>query len=502
MARRMLALIGLALCLAGPAAAQGTLRFALSQDPDVLDTARSGSYGDRIVTNWMCDQLVDVDARLNFVPQLATDWAWAADNLSLTLHLRHDVMFQDGVPFTSADVAANIQRYQIDRLSQRKAELAPVRGVETPDPYTVRFLLSRPYAPLLALLGNRPGTMLSPRIFGRTPDEIIAHPVCTGPYRFVERVAQDHITLEKFAGHWNAKAMGPERVIFLSMVDGTIREVNLQSGAIDIHNSVAPSDVPAVQANPKLAMLTSPAIGFQIITLNLNHGPLSDTPLGKDPRVRAAFEKAIDRRALNEVVYEGRFIPSNQTEAPGSRYWNPALPVPDRDIEGAKALMRQAGVSHLPVTLLMGTDPVGAQVGQVLQSMVAEAGFELKLVAMDGASATAATRSGNFQAAMGIWSGRPDPDGNISIWASCNGFLNSGQYCSKEMDDALAGGAATTDPALRVPFYRKAAEILARDRSHLVLYHFTWLWGINRRVTGLQPMPDGILRPAGVRLLN
>ena len=482
--------------------AQGTLRFALNQDPDVLDTARSGSYGDRIVTNWMCDQLIDVDDKLNFVPQLATDWAWGADNLSLTLHLRHDAVFHDGEPFTSADVKANIQRYQTDRLSLRKAELAPVTGVDTPDPYTVIFRLQRPYAPLLSLLGNRPGTMLSPRIFDRSPDEIIAHPVCTGPYRFVERVAQDHITLEKFPGHWNARAMGPERVVFLSMVDSNIREVNLQSGAIDIHNGVSPNDVPQVSANPKLAMLTSPSIGFQLITFNLNHGPDSNTPFGRDRRVRAAFAKAIDRKALNEVVYDGRFIPSNQTEAPGSRYWNPALPVPDRDLAGARALLQQAGVSHVTVTLLTGTDPVGAQVGQVLQSMVAEAGFELKLQAMDGTSSMAAQRSGTFQAAMGIWSGRPDPDGNASIWFACNGFLNVGQYCNKEMDAALQAGASVTDPALRGPYYRKVADILNTDYSNLVLYHFTWLWGINRRVNGLLPMPDGILRPAGVRMVQ
>jgi peptide/nickel transport system substrate-binding protein len=492
-------LILAAFLLAGPglAHAAGTMRWALDQDPDVLDPARSGSYGDRIVTNWMCDQLLDVNDKLDYVPDLATSWEWAPDNLALTLHLRPGVVFQDGEAFTSDSVKANIIRYQTAPLSLRKAELQPVIGIETPDPLTVKLILSRPYAPLLSLLANRPGTMLSPRIFNRTPDQIIADPVCSGPYKFVERVAQDRIVLDRFPGHWNAAAMGPDRVVFLSMVDSTIRMVNLQSGQADIYNRVAPTDVAALTANPKLKLITSPSIGFQLLSFNLHHGPDSATPFGQDARVRAAFEMAIDRKVINDVVFEGRYVPSNQTEPPGSRYWNPAIPVPARDVEGAKALLRQAGVTRVKLSLIIGTDAISAQIGQVIQSMAAEAGFDISLEPRDGTTMVDAGRRGAFQASMGIWSGRPDPDGNASIWYSCNGFLNWGQYCNKEMDASLAAGAATTDPSLRAPFYRRVAEIEQQDHSHMVLFHFTWLWGLNARVEGAQPMPDGILRPAG-----
>jgi len=497
------AVMGMALLAgsaASPAQAGGTLRWALDQDPDVLDTARSGSYGDRIVTNWMCDQLLDVNEKMDFVPQLATSWSWAADNLSLTLKLRDGVTFQDGTKFDSESVRANIVRYQTAPESLRKAELRPVIGVETPDPLTVKLLLSRPYAPLLSLLANRPGTMLSPKVLSKTPDEIVANPVCTGPYKFTQRIAQDRIVLDRYPGHWNNAAMGPDRVIFLSMVDSTIRMVNLQAGQIDIHNRVAPTDFPAFKASPKLRLVSSPSIGFQLISFNVAHGPDADTPLGRDPRVREAFEASIDRDVLNQVVYDGRFVPSNQTEAPGTRFWNPALPVPPRDVEKAKRLLREAGVVRPSFTLILGTDPVTAQIGQVLQSMAGEAGFDIKLLAMDGNSMVDATKRGAYQAAMAIWSGRPDPDGNASIWFSCQGFLNWGSYCNKEMDERLVAGAALTDPAARVPAYRRVQQILNTDRSQMVLYHFTWLWGLGEKVQGVKPMPDGIIRPAGVSL--
>jgi peptide/nickel transport system substrate-binding protein len=495
-------LTAMLLLTGGPAQAGGTLRWALDQDPDALDPAVSGSYGDRIVTNWMCDQLLDVNAKLDFVPALATAWEWSPDGLMLTLKLRDGVVFQDGEPFTSDAVKANILRYQNAPESLRKAELRPVIAVETPDRLTAKFILSRPYAPLLSLLANRPGTMMSPRILGKTRDEIVANPVCSGPYKFTQRVAQDRIVLDRFAGHWNNAAMGPDRVIFLSMVDSTIRLVNLQSGQIDIHNRVAPTDVQAVKKDPKLRLLVSPSLGFQLLTFNLNHGPESANPMGQDKRVRAAFEKSIDRAVINQVVFEGGYVPSNQTEAPGSKYWNPAIPVPARDLEGAKRLMRESGQTKVTFSMIIGTDPVSAQVGQVIQSMAAEAGFDVKLLAQDGATMVAAARGGNFQSTLSIWSGRPDPDGNASIWMSCAGFLNWGQYCNKEMDENLAKGAAQNDPVARRESYRRVSEIMAEDRANIVLYHFTYLWGLGDKVQGVTAMPDGILRPAGVRLVN
>ena len=500
--RRLLGMAcGLAL-MAGGAQAAGTLRFGLEFDPDVLDPARNGSYTDRIVFTSMCDQLIDIDAKLNYVPLLATAWEWAPDNLSLTVRLRAGVRFQDGTPLDAEAVRLNLERYRNAPESIRKTELKPVIGVEVIDPLTLRIRLSMPYAPLVSLLANRPGTPLSPKILRLTPDEIAAHPVCAGPFAFTSRVAQDRIVMDRFPGYWNNAAIHLDRIIFPAIVDSTVRRVNLQSGVLDMANRVAPTDAAVVRADPKLRLVTSPSLGYQIVTFNLGHGPLSDGPLGRDPRVREAFEKSIDRVALNQVVFDGLYVPSNQTEAPGSRYWNPANPVPARDLAGARALLKAAGVDHVPVLFNVGNDPVTAQVAQVIQAMAGEAGFEVKVRTMESAATVAAGRSGDFQATMGIWSGRPDPDGNITIWMSCGGFVNWGQYCNKSLDGLFEKGAALTDPALRVPVYRAANEITARDRSHMVLFHFTWLWGMSERVEGFVPMPDGLMRPQGISLRN
>ena len=490
----------LLLALAAPAQAAGVLRYGLEFDPDVLDPARAGSYTDRIVFASMCDQLLDVDQKLDFMPQLATAWEWSADNLSLVLHLRSGVHFHDGEMLDAAAVQANFRRNQEEPESQRRTELKPLLGVDAIDPLTVRLRLSAPYAPLLSLLANRPGMMLSPRTLNLGADAIAGHPVCAGPFRFVQRVAQDRIVLERFPDYWNAGAIGPDRIVFQPIPDSTVRLVNLQSGALDIVNRTAPSDVDAVRANSRLRLVSSPSIGFQLISFNLAHGPQSDTPLGRDRRVREAFEKSIDRAVLNQVVMDGQYVPSNQTEPPGTRYWDPDYPVPPRDLEGAKALLREAGLAHVGFTLLVGNDPVNGQIGQVLQSMAAEAGIDVTLRQMESVAQYAADRAGDYQASMSIWSGRPDPDGNASVWAKCDGFLNWGEYCYKDLDALFVRGASITDPAGRVPVYRAITDILQRDRSHIVLFHYRWLWSMSTRVEGFRPMPDGITRPAGLRL--
>ena len=482
------------------AQAAGTLRFALDFDFDTFDPARSGSYIERVVNTAMCDQLIDVDPQLNLVPQLATSWEWSADRLALTLHLRSGVVFSDGTPFDAAAVRANIERYRTAPYSARRVELKSLTGVDVVDPLTVRIRLSEPFAPLLALLANRSGVMLSPKILDLPAEAISANPVCAGPFTLVERVAQDHITLQRSPSYWNAANVALDRIEFKIMTDSTVRLVNLQSGRLDVANRIAATDVPAVQADKKLQLVSSPSIGFELISFNLGNGPAADTPFGKDVRVRQAFAKSIDLATINQVVFEGRMIPSTQTEPPGSRYWNPAFPVVPRDLPGAKALLVQAGVPHPKVTLSVVNSPADVQVGEVIQTMAAEAGFEVTVRKGESVSQTAAAARGDYQAYQVIWSGRPDPDGNLNLWMRCGTALNWTGWCSKEMEAALDRGAAAPDQAARVVAYREATAIWMRDMPYMGLYHFTWFWGLSDKVQGFTPRPDGLVRMVGLSL--
>lgn len=484
-----------------PAGAQ-PLRVALEFDPAPLDPATDGSYTNRVVTTVMCDSLIDLTPDLQFVPELATSWEWSADKLSLTVKLRPGVNFQDGTPLDAAGVVANIMRYKNVAYSIRKAEMAAIIGAEVIDPLTLKVNLSRPFAPLVMLLANRVGTPYSPKILELPREQIEAKPVCAGPFSFRSRVAQDNITLDRFPGYWNAQAIKLPGVVFRTVTDSNIRKVDLMGGGLDIAQKISPTDAGSIAANPRLKLAKSPSLGFVPIEFNVGNGKAADTPLGRDPRVRRAFSLAIDREALNQVAFDGNYVPSHQFEAPGSTYYHPGFPVPKRDIAAAKKLLAEAGVSRVAFTLRIGTDPLDAQVAQIIQAMVAEAGFDMKIVIQDSAALVAATRAGDFEASMLLWSGRADPDGNAPIWLTSKGFTNWGHYNNPRIDELFTQGASATTVAERVPFYRQATEIFLQDQPHVVLYHWSMLWGLSSKVQGFKGRPDGLWRPEGLSLSN
>jgi len=477
-----------------------SLRIGLQEDPDILDPAQGVSFVGREVFAALCDKLVDVDRNLKIVPQLATEWSWSSDAKALTLKLRDGVKFHDGTALDAEAVKANLDRYRMALESKRKGELKPVKDVVVAEPHTIRIELAAPYAPLLAVLADRAGMILSKDALAKEGDKIGTKPVCSGPYRFVERVAQDRIVVERFPEYWDAKSIGIGRIVYTPVPDSTVRLANLQSGSLDIVERLAATDVKTVEGDPKLRLVSSTALAYNVLSINLHHGPAAENPLGRDSKVREALELALDRKALNDVVFDGHFVPSNQPEPPGTRHSVPDRPVPPRDIAKAKALLATAGIPRPAFTLTTANATSGLQIAQVVQSMAGEAGFDISIRAIEATTMVQHTSSGDYQAALAIWSGRPDPDGNISYWLACDGFLNWGKYCDAKFDGLLEAARSTIDPESRQKLYREATDIYMAARPALFLHHYTWLWGISRKIDGFQPHPDGIIRPQGLKL--
>ena len=486
----LLALLGV---LALPAGAQ-TLRIGIGSDPNVLDPAQSGAFVERVVFSALCDKLVDIGPDLAFRPELATAWEWAPDGLSLRLTLRPDGRFHDGTALDAEAVRVNLERYRTARESRRRTELRPVSAIEAPDPRTVIIRLSEPYAPLLSVLADRAGMILSPTALARLGERIREEPVCSGPFRLTRRVAQDRIELERFAQHWNAANIHAERLVFLPIPDSTVRLLNLRAGQLDLVERIAPSDLGDARRDRRLRVAEATAIAYQTLSINVTSGAL------RDPRVRQALELSIDRRIINQVALEGLFVANNQPEAPGTAYHFADLPAPARDPARARALLREAGHERFAFTLKVANIPVEAQVAQIIQAMVAEGGFDVRIEQMESSAMVAATQRGDYDAAIAIWSGRPDPDGNVAIWLASDGFLNWGRYASPVVDAALAAARRSTDQATRRAQYRVAAEAWMADRPHLFLYHQRWFWGLRAGVEGFQPSPDGIIRFGGLRV--
>jgi len=493
-------LIFLALSIAASAHAQ-TLRIGLAEDPDILDPTLARTFVGRIVFAGLCDKLLDLDEKLNIVPQLATSYEWSGDNKTLTLKLRSGVTFHDGEKFDAAAVKFNLERHKNLQGSNRRGELAPVSSVEVADPSTVRIHLAAPFAPLLAVLTDRAGMMVSPKAAQAAGEKFGSHPVCSGPFRFVERVAQDRIALERYDNYWNKAAIHFQRIVYLPIVDSTVRLANLRSGQLDFIERLAPSDVPALKSDSRFKIDRIVEIGYQGITINTGKSELAQkNPLGRDARVREAFELSLDRDAIVKVAMEGEAQAGNQWVAPNNRYYAKNAPIPKRNVARARELLKQAGVSNPSFTLMTPTTSDAQRVAQVVQAMAKEAGFDVKIQSTEFATSLNLADKGQFEAYVLAWSGRADPDGNLQTFIACKGPLNTSGYCVPEVDEAIEKARTTLDPTQRAKYYEVVAAHVAKDRPIIYLYHRNWLWAHAAKLTGLRTVPDGMVRVQGLQM--
>jgi len=486
---------------AGVAFAQSHLRIGLGDDPDALDPSLSRFYTTRIVFAAICDKLFDIDEKSNIVPQLALGHETSADGKTVTLKLRPGVKFHDGEPFNAEAAKYSLERHLNMKGSFRKPELAAVESVEVTDPLTVKLNLKQPFSPLLAQLTDRAGMMVSPKAAEAAGDKFGLKPVCAGPFKFVERVQQDRIVVEKFADYWNKDNIFVDKITYLPIVDGTVRLANLRSGGLDLIERVLATDIKAVRDNPKLKLIKAVSLGYSGITMNLANGPKADTPLAKDARVRRAFQLSLDREAINQVVFNGEFVPGNQWINPQNSYYQQSFPIPKRDVAKAKALLKEAGVTA-PLTLdfMVPNGPENRAVAEVVQSMAAEAGFDLKIRVTEFATSLKQGEDGDFQLYLIGWSGRSDPDGNSFVFQTCNAPQNNGKFCDKEVDAAHAAARATSDFAERKKAYEIVAKKFLAEGSILYLYHVQVLVALSDKVEGYRQMPDGLVRVVGVKL--
>jgi peptide/nickel transport system substrate-binding protein len=483
------------------AAQAQTLRVGLAEDPDVLDPTLARSFVGRVVFSALCDKLVDIDEKLNIVPQLATSYEWSADNKALTLKLRQGVTFHDGEKFDAAAVKFNIERHKTMPGSNRRGELAPVTTVDVVDPMTVRLNLSAPFSPLLAQLADRAGMMVSPKAARAEGDKFGAHPVCSGPFKFVERVAQDRMVFERYAGYWNKDAVHFDKVIYTPIPDATVRLANLKSGQLDYIERVASSDMEKIRAEKKLKTSRITEIGYQGITINVGKSEQAKkNPLGRDARVREAFELSLDRQGLVQVVMDNEATAGNQWVAPNNPFYAKNVPIPKRNIARAKALLKEAGVTNPSFTLVTPTTSDAQRIALVVQAMAREAGFDVKIQAAEFATSLDMADKGNFEAYVLAWSGRADPDGNLYSFDACKQPLNYAGYCDAETDALLNQSRGLRDPAQRKKVFEQVAAKVLKERPIVYLYHRNWLWAYSPKLSGVREIPDGLLRVTGLKM--
>jgi peptide/nickel transport system substrate-binding protein len=473
------------------AAGNSEIVISLNADPPKLDPAQSSAFVDRQVLNNICDKLADIDAQGKIVPMLATEWTISDDKLAYTFRLREGVKFHDGTDFNADAVKANLARDMTDK-SPRRTELSSVQSVDVVDSKTVKFTLKQPFAPFLSVLTDRSGMIVSPKAAQEMGDDFLTKPVCSGPFMFQDRVKGDHITLVRNPNYWQPGLPKAAKLTYKIFTDPNVALVNLRSGQVDFIDSVPAKEVPNVQQDSKFAVVNQAGFGYQGIYLNTTKPPLDNKA------VRKAIDLLIDRDALVKVVFSGTATPGHSPFAPSHFAFGDSDKYDKPNLDQAKKLLADAGVSNVSFTLKTGTAPVNVQVAQLIQNFLKPAGIDMQIEKLEFGTQLDQTDKGDFQASALGWSGRPDPDLNIYDFVFTGGANNDSQFTNPTVDEQLKIARAESDEAKRKAAYDQVMQVLKDEVPYVYLYHQNNVFAMSAQVTGYTYVADGIIRAANM----
>jgi peptide/nickel transport system substrate-binding protein len=484
----------------------GKLTIALSAEPDRLDPSLSRSLYSRYVFQAMCEKLYDVDEQAKVVPQLATALPTiSADGKTVTIPLRPGVKFADGTVFNAAAVKTTLDRDLTLPESARKSELGPIASVDATDAQTVTIHLKTPFAPLVGALADRAGMIMSPAALQRLGNNFSSAPVCVGPFKFANRVPQSSIDVVRDPNYYDAAKVHLDAISWRILTDGSIRAANLRSGDVQVADSISTQDVDSLRKDSSVTVLQSPSLGYQGITINVGNVDGVGTPpkpinrpIAKDAKVRQAFEYAIDRKALVDAVFNGIPTPACSPISPASPFSSPAAQAcREHDPAKAKQLLTEAGVkTPYVINMLVSNTPDTLRLAQALQAMVKDGGFDLKIKPVEYSSLLDEQDRGNFEILQLGWSGRIDPDANITNFVGTGGSQNVSGTSLPQVDTVLDKARQSTSLDERKQLYGQAVTLLQQDDSLIYLYRQANLTAFSNKIKGIQVFPDGVIRAA------
>jgi len=482
----------------------GDLVMGLSADPDVLDPTTSSSLYTRYVMSSICEKLYDIDADGRIVPQLATELPELDDGgRTVRIPLRQGVTFADGTPFDADAVKRTLERHLEKEDSARAAEMGPVESVVAVDDSTVELRYETPFAPITASLADRAGMIMSPRALDDLGDDFGTSPVCVGPFRFVERVPATSIVVERDPEYYAADEVHLDTITYRIMTDANIRAANLQSGDVHVIDTVSPTTIETLEREPGIGLLQTGSLGYQGITFNLGNtdgvgtppGRI-DTPVASDPRVREAFELALDREALVNSVFDNWFEPACSPISPDTVYATEASnECPPFDPERARELLDEAGVeTPVQLTMKVSNTPDTLRLAQAIQGSVSAGGFDIELEPVEYTTLLDDQTGGDFEILQLGWSGRIDPHGNMFSFLSTGQANNYSGFSDERVDALLERAAREVDTDRRADLYGQVVTLVHEADPIVYLYRQRNLTGYSEDIAGVSTYGDGVVR--------
>jgi peptide/nickel transport system substrate-binding protein len=484
----------------------GTLTIGLAEDPDALDPTLARTFVGRMIFIHMCEKLYDIDSHLNIVPQLAASMPkFSTNKKTETIKLRTGIKFNDGTTFDAAAVKQSLDRHKTLPRSTRASELAPVASIDAQGSSTIILHLTNRYAPITAQLADRAGMIMSPKALNELGDKFATNPVCVGPFMFKDRVAGDHITLVKSPFYYDKSKVHLDTILFKIITDPSARSQNLRSHDIDVEDRIPSTELQGIMHDASLRVFKSVSIGYQSITINIgNKNGLNKgyenigTTFAKSADLRRAFELALDRKLINKLVFGGTNQPGCFPFPAASPFAAATKGIPchlTASVNAAKAAFKKSGATApVDVHLMIGTDPIQARLGAVIQDLEKAIGFNVILDPTEFTTALNREDAGKYETFYVGWSGRVDPDGNFYQFVNSTGSQNDSGYVNATVDRATNQARAVLKPDKRIASYHTALVQVLNDLPLIYLWNPINRFGVSKRVGGVQIFGDGLIR--------
>jgi peptide/nickel transport system substrate-binding protein len=460
-------------------AGKATLKIGIPADVVTLDPQMATDLYSGMAYDQMFEPVVRRDFKGDPAQGLASEWKVAADNLTWTFKIRKGVKFHNGKEMTMDDVVFSAQRLMDPKeASPRQAQFASAIDSVKADGENLVIKLKQPNAAFLSLMAycyvvpKEVVTSLGKEGFAKAP-------VGTGPYKFVERKADDHVTLAAFADYWGGKPAIDE-VILRPIPDASTRTVELETGGIDLMPSVAPQDVDRLQKNANVKVETATGANFRFLFFNTEKAPFNDK------RLRQAVAYAINKDQLIKTIYPGVAIKAVGPIPPMSFAFDKEFKGIDFNLDKAKALIKEIGTVP-PIEYTTSSGDLNQREAQLVQAMLTAAGFQVTIKQLEWGAFLDATKNGNYQFARLGWTTTPEPNDLLfNRYHTGAPDFNSSRYSSKPVDELLEKGLLEQDPAKRAEIYRQAQKLIVEDVPEYHIFHESRVYAVNKKVQGFK----------------
>jgi peptide/nickel transport system substrate-binding protein len=495
------------------AQAAKTLVIAIGADQTGMDPQTVENNESGFIMSTIYDSIVNYKIGSSIPgPGLAESWTTSPDGKVYTFRLRRGVTFHDGTPMNARTVAADVDRainpqnpcYVFNRKSVDtyddftfgSAKDNTVAKMDVVDDYTLRFTLPQPNAPFLSSLAMVWQGIVSPEATKKYDCDASQHPVGTGPFKFVEAVRNDHVTVDANAAYWGGRPK-VDRLVFQIVPESATRMLKLERNEVQVLADVPPSDYSRVTGNKALKLYSQPGLTILYVAMNNGLGPF------KDKRVRQAMNYAVDKEAINKGLYGGATTATQGMPPVLWGYAKDVKPYP-YDVAKAKELLKEAGFANGFTADMMvyanprGYNPVGgAKLGEAAQSYLAKIGVNIKITQFEWGAYLQRLRHTEWEGfAICGWSGdNGDPDnflGDLFEWNEANGTArtnNCTRHHNPAFDKLIQQGRLVADQPKRAQIYIQANRILHDDAPGIFMNYTNQVRAARTSVRGFTLNP-------------